>query len=178
MPTARPKTVLRSVRIPTALENLLRADAESRGISVNALVSAVLTRYSEWDRFTDRFGFVTITKNGYRHLLDSLDDANLERTAREAGSQNPREMALFWFKKLGLDAFLSYLSLVGRYAKWVEVEIHREGQHVTVLLHQDIGPRFSVWVGKFMEEAVHEVVGVVPEIQVGRSSVVVRFNAA
>ncbi len=176
-PAARPKTVLRSVRIPASLETLLRADAESKGISVNALISAALTKYAEWDRFTERFGFVTITKNGYRILIDNLDDAGVERTGREMGSQNPREMALFWFKKLGLDAFLDYLSLVGRYGKWVEVEIHREGRNVTVLLHHDIGPRYSAWLGAFMAEAVREVAGAVPRLDIGRGSVVVRFAA-
>ena len=178
MPRRNPTTVLRSIRIPTRLEELLRADAEAKGISVNALVSAILTKYAEWDRFTEKFGFVTITRNGYRSFLDSLDDAALERTGRELGAQNPREMALFWFKKLGPDAFLAYLSLVARYAKWIEVEIRREDRNVTVLLHHDLGPRHSTWLGNFMDQAVREVVGVVPKCQIGRASVVLKFTAA
>ncbi len=178
MARSKPTTILRSIRISEGLEELLRSDAGAKGLSVNALISAILTKYAEWDRYTEKFGFVTITRHGHRGLIEALDDESLERVAREMGAQNPREMTLFWFKKLGLDAFLAYLSLVGRYAKWIEFEVQREDRNVTVLFQHELGPRHSKFVGIFMDQAVREVVGVVPKCQIGRNSVVLKFTAA
>lgn len=176
MARVQPKTVLRSIRIPSRLEELLRADAQARGLSVNALVSSILTKYAEWDRFAEKFGFVTITRNGFRALVEGLDDEGRERVAREMGSQNPREMTLFWFKKLGLDAFLDYLSLIRRYAKWSEFEVQKDERGVTIQMQHHWGPRASTFQGFFMEEAVRGVVGVVPTCEVGRDSVLLRFR--
>ena len=176
MARPKPKTVLRSIRIPSRLEDVLRADAEARGLSVNALVSSILTRYAEWDRFADKFGFVTITRNGFRALVEGLDDEGRERVGRETGSQNPREMTLFWYKKLGLDAFLDYLSLIRRYAKWSEFEVQRDERRVTIQMQHHWGPKASNFQRFFMEEAVRGIVGVVPECEVGRDSVLLRFT--
>ena len=170
------KTVLRSIRVPAGLEDLLRADAEARGLSVNALISAILTKYKDWDRFTEKFGFVTITRNGFRALIDGLDDDTLERVAREIGRQNPREMILFWFKRLGLPAFLDYLSLVRRYGKWMAIEVSQDDRGVTIQIQHEYGPRYSLFQGCFMEEAIREVVGVATKAEIGRSSVRLRFT--
>jgi hypothetical protein len=177
MSRTKPTSVLRSIRISSKLEELLRHDAEAKGLSVNALVSSILTKYAEWDRYTEKFGFVTITRNGHRALVEGLNDEALERVSHEPGSQNPQEMALFWFKKLGLDAFLAYLSLAGRYGKWIEAEVQRHETNVVVLLKHELGPRYSKYVGDFMDHAVREVVGVAPKCQFGRDSVVLRFAA-
>ncbi len=142
---------------------------------MNALVSTVLTKYSEWDRYAEKFGFVTIARSTFRALLDATDDESGERVSRAMGSQNPREMTLFWFGKLGLDAFLDYLSLIRKYGKWIELEVHRDERNVTIHILQEFGPRYSTFTAAFMDEAVREVVGVVPTVQVGRNSVVLRF---
>ena len=53
------QTVMRSVRISRELDDVLRRDAESRGISFSSLVSEIFTKYSEWDRLANKFGVVT-----------------------------------------------------------------------------------------------------------------------
>ena len=45
------KTVLKTMRISDYINTLLEKDAESKGVSVNALISMVMTKYAEWDRF-------------------------------------------------------------------------------------------------------------------------------
>ncbi len=66
------KTVLRSIRIPEELEEIIAKDAEAKGLSVNALVASILTKYSQWDRYADKFGLVTITRVGLRSMIEGL----------------------------------------------------------------------------------------------------------
>ncbi len=175
MPAAAKKTVLRSIRLRSDLAELLAKDAEAKGISVNALVSSVLTKYAEWDRYVDKFGFVTITRFGWQRMMEGLDDAALVRAATEMGSQNPREMTLFWFKKLNLDSFLAYLSLISRYAKTITHEVEMDERTVTILVQHEMGPRYSKFMEAFLGQAIQQVVGVTARTQVGRNSIVLKF---
>ena len=170
------KSVLRSIRIKRDLQQTLERDAASRGISVNALVNAILTRYSEWDRFTEKFGVVTLAKTGYAAMFDAVPDEELDRLAERIGGSNPRDMTLFWFKKLGMDAFAQYLHLIARYARTIEYEMDRQGADVTLLIRHDGPPRQSRYLLHFFTAAIHSVVGAVPRSQSGRNSIVLRFR--
>ncbi|MFI5448158.1 MAG: hypothetical protein ACHQ03_00060 [Candidatus Bathyarchaeia archaeon] len=56
--STRQKTILRTVRIRKELDELLQ-DAKAKRTSVNSLMGAIMTKYSEWDRFADKFGYVS-----------------------------------------------------------------------------------------------------------------------
>jgi hypothetical protein len=169
--------VLRSIRVRRSLHETLERDAATKGISVNSLVTSVLTRYAEWDRFAEKFGFVSITKDGYLAMVEAIPDEKLDRLAERNGGQNPKDVTLFWFKRLGLEPFLAYLHLISRYGGMVEFEVERDGPNVTLLLQHDLGVRHSRYFLLFFAKAIHSVVGVVPRTQLGRNSIVFRFRA-
>jgi hypothetical protein len=85
------KTLLRTIRITPELEGLLQRDAKLKRISVNALISSIMTKYAEWDRFRERFEGIVITPRGFSAILESVDDEKVERLARELGSALSRE---------------------------------------------------------------------------------------
>ena len=176
MPARSSKSVLRTLRIPSAMDAVLQRDSEEKGISVNALVSAMITKYAEWDRFAERFGMVTTTRAGHVTLMDVVPEPELLRHAEEAGSRNAKEMTLFWFKKLDLESFLAYLRIVCRYGGILEMEVEREGRSAVVSLHHEMGPKFTRWLRAFMTAATREVVGVAPKIRAGHSSIIFRID--
>ena len=176
MTPASPRTVVRSLRLRQPLFDLLERDAAAKGISVNALVTSILTQYAEWDRFAEKFGFVSIARVGYIALLDALSDEKLEEVGERIGRQNPRDMTLFWFKRLGIEPFLAYLNLVSRYSRTARIEVERSGSDVTLLVYHDLNERHSRLLRRLFGAAIHSVVGVVPRSQLGRNSVVFRFR--
>jgi hypothetical protein len=46
------KTVLRTIRLSKGLDELLQKDANSKRITVGALISTILTKYSQCDSYT------------------------------------------------------------------------------------------------------------------------------
>ena len=54
--SAHKRTLIRTIRISKALDSLLRKDAKTKRIPVDALVSSIMTKYAEWDRYNERFG--------------------------------------------------------------------------------------------------------------------------
>jgi hypothetical protein len=172
----RRPTVLRSIRIDPTISEVLARDAANEGMSVNALVSQILTKYVEWDRFADRFGFVTITREGYRSMHDLIPDADLERVAQQAGGAYPKETALFFFKHLGLDVFLKYLELTCRYARWAEFELTRGSASITVVLRHSLGPKYSRFLGAYLRSAAKELARVPVRTEIHPGSVVLHLS--
>ena len=83
------KTVLKTMRIPDYINILLEKDANSKGISVNALISMIMTKYAEWDRYIERFGGITIKPHALKEILEVVDDDRLAEIAKHSGSRFP-----------------------------------------------------------------------------------------
>jgi hypothetical protein len=109
------KTLLRTIRITKELEDVLQRDAKFKRISVNALISSIMTKYSEWDRFRERYATISLSPSGLCAFLESIDNEKIEIISRELGANLTREFILFVFKKINLEIYLSYLSLLCRY---------------------------------------------------------------
>ncbi len=170
------KTVLRSIRIPADLEQVLAKDANTKGLSVNALVASILTKYSEWDRYADKFGLVTITRVGLRTMIEGMGEESAARVARETGGQNPQEMTMFWFKKPNFDTFLSYLNIICRYGGNGQYELEMDGRDCTILFHHGLGINVSKYLGYFFTEAIRDIVGASAKTETGRNTLVLKFQ--
>ena len=107
MTKKREQTTLRTVRIPQELDNALETISKERGLSVNSLVSMLLKKYVEWDKYADRFGYITLTRESLRRILNATDDNKLIESAQDYGSTVPKEFLMFWFKKLNIDSVLT-----------------------------------------------------------------------
>jgi len=90
------KTVLRTIRLSKGLDELLQKDANSKRITVGALISTILTKYSQWDRYTEKFDMITFRHETLRAILEATEDEVLVRKAREIGAKIPREFLMFF----------------------------------------------------------------------------------
>ena len=78
------KTLLRTIRITQELEDLLLRDAKLKRISVNALISSIMTKYTEWDRFRERYATISLSPLGLSAFLESVDDDKIEIISKES----------------------------------------------------------------------------------------------
>src|SRR5215212_1250732 len=90
------KTVLRTIRLSKGLDGLLQRDANSKRITVGALISTILTKYSQWDRYTEKFDMITLRQEAIKAILETTEDEALIRKAREIGAKIPKEFLMFW----------------------------------------------------------------------------------
>ena len=104
------KTVLRTIRLSKGLDELLQKDANSKRITVGALISTILTKYSQWDRYTEKFEMITLRQETIKAILEATEDEALIRKAREIGAKIPKEFLMFWFKKQILNRTFNMLN--------------------------------------------------------------------
>jgi|SRR5262245_47529935 len=171
------KTVLKTMRIPNYINTLLEKDADSKGISVNALISTIMTKYAEWDRYIERFGGITIKPQAFKEILEEVDEDKLADIAKRSGSRFPKEFVLFWFKRASLETYLESLKLICKYKGYAQYELESEGSDHTIILIHDLGPKWSNFLMHVVEEGMGSIAGIVPRFEVNRDSLIVRFKS-
>jgi hypothetical protein len=170
-------TVLKTFRLPKSIESILELEAKARGLSVNALAHVIFARFAQWDRYASRFGYIDITRESLRSLLDLADDEKLVEIAEKVGAEIPKEAILFWFKKLDVSTFLSYLENVCRFGRHAEYECQASGGDYTITLRHDLGIKWSKWLKHSLDEALRKTLGVVAQFELSESEVICRFYA-
>jgi hypothetical protein len=171
------KTVLRTVRLTQDLDVMLRDDAKAKGTTVNGLINNILTKYAEWDRHLEKFRFISIASEAFKSIISELDDDQIERIGSEVGSTMPKAVALFWFKKLNLEALLKTISNYGKYSGLQRNEIKVEGNEVIITFYHELGLKWSVFLKNLICQFVKSVLGVVPKTEITDDMLLVSFRA-
>jgi hypothetical protein len=170
------QTTLRTVRIPRELDTALEAISKERGVSVNSLVSMLLKKYVEWDKYAERFGYITLTRESLRRILIATDDNKLKESAQDYGSIVPKEFLMFWFKELNIKSVLAALSLRCKYANVAEYELRIDGRNYIIILHHDLGIKWSEFFGYTLQQELKIVLQVLARLEISRNSVVLKFH--
>ena len=132
------KTVLRTIRLSKGLDELLQKDANSKRITVGALISTILTKYSQWDRYTEKFEMITLRQETIKAILEATEDEALIRKAREIGAKIPKEFLMFWFKKQILNRTFNMLNY------YVVMEVLR-AMNLKLMVKLMLSPFFTIW---------------------------------
>ncbi|MDH3658028.1 MAG: hypothetical protein OEM77_07845 [Nitrosopumilus sp.] len=88
-----------SSRVDSETYNSLVMDAESRGISINALINRIIKRHLMWDRFVEEMELVPLTKRSLKKIFRAMDDATIKKIAREVGGTVPQELIYLSYDK-------------------------------------------------------------------------------
>jgi antitoxin component of RelBE/YafQ-DinJ toxin-antitoxin module len=172
----RRRTTERSNRIDDDVDRVLKEDAESIGISVNSLISMILTKYIKWDQLVSRYDFVSMTEEELRSILNSIDRDKLAVAAEELGSEIPKSLTLFWFKEYNLETFLQCLSMICSFSGVAEYEIDVSGHIYTLAIHHDLGRNYSDYLAKFFGKTLKSIIKADPEVMVNGNEVVLKFD--
>jgi hypothetical protein len=108
-------------------------------------------------------------------IIDSLDDEKIKRIADETGSRLSKELMMFIFKKVTRDTLLSQVSLWFRYTGTGTYEIETNERDYTIVIHHELGRKWSTYVAHFASQALKSTLGIVPKFNVTEYSVVIEF---
>ena len=170
------KTVLRTVRISKELDEILEKDAKGHRTSVNGLISSIMTKYAEWDRYTERFGQVSIPTTLFRALLDLADENALATLAERHGVEGTKEITSFWFKKINLETLLQFIIIESEYANLNEVEIENEGRDYTISIHHEYGKKWSTYLEHYLDNMIRTYLKAIPQLETTENAITLRFQ--
>lgn len=169
------KTVMRNVRISADLDAILHAEAAANNQTVSALLMSILTKYAEFDRFAQKFGFVTVPRSNYARTLDAMDEETYMKASSQATSTFI-EMVRFWHNRADAEAICEFAEKLGKYAGTTQCRVHRSSGEYTVIFQHELGPKFSHIIKRTYEGAIRTVVGNEPKIETTDNSVLIKFR--
>jgi len=158
-------SVVRSIRISKEVDATLHNDAKERRLTYNQLVSNILTKYSEWDRFAEKLGYVSNSTILYKQFVALIPDDKLEEIGI-ASSEMVKDALLILYKKTDIDSFLEYLSLVTKYAWGTSLRYDQktDGKNCTLTFHHVFGKKWSIAFTSNMRQAIKDISGLEPKI--------------
>ncbi|HYZ59096.1 MAG TPA: hypothetical protein VE544_05510 [Nitrososphaeraceae archaeon] len=155
----RRSTTLRTIRLTRDIDNLLQKDAKSKRISTNSLLTSIITKYAEWDRYAEKFGLVSLTRADSRSILEAIDDNKLSQIGIDLGKRAFKEFLMIWFKKADVEKVLEGISLWCKYAGIAEYDLETDGRNYTITLHHEIGEKWSNLIGHLISQGIKTELG-------------------
>lgn len=161
---------MKTFRLPRELAEVLAADADEKNTTATELLVSILTRYAEFDRNSDKFGFVTLNRNLLRALLDALPEEKIRDIALSQ-SIAVEEFVNFFFKKKDLDSILAAISIISRYMRIFEYTVSRSDTEVTVAMRTNLGRKFTYFIGTLWDKGIGRTLGVAPKVELEENQI-------
>ena len=167
-------TILRTFRIPRGLDEVIAADAKKEGKNNTDLLVSILTRYVGFDRYAEKFGFITLNRRTFQALVDAIPVEKLREIARsQAGGME--DLMQFWFKKSDAEAVLGAIDIFSKYLRGFEYTTSMSSGDVVVVMKSELGMNATIFAAAYWEEATSRALGVAPKVETRGSTVILRF---
>jgi hypothetical protein len=85
--------------------------ANSRGITLNALVNNVLKHYVVWDQFAEEMGLMSLTKRTIKKIFNTMDEDEIKMIAKDVGGTVPQELIYLSYDKFDFDNLMKVLEI-------------------------------------------------------------------
>ncbi|MFQ5941718.1 MAG: hypothetical protein ACE5KA_08490 [Nitrososphaerales archaeon] len=142
-----------SCRLDKSLYDLLQKDSKKRGISLNSLITSIMKRYINWEKFAEEIGYIPLARETVRLVFDNLDEKTLQTVAARVGRTIPREMTLLMFNKIDFDSIMAFLEITS--SRYGMVQHNIKGDVHEMIVHHGVSKKFSTFlseVGRSMAE--------------------------
>jgi len=151
-----PKTSIISVRVTTDVKDKLDIESEMNSTSLNTLISQILTKHVEWDRFAEDIGFVFLTKPFLRTLLDHIDEKTITTIAVSTCRGAMRDAIIYLKGEINIDTFLQAVDLWFGASHMPFRHIVKNGEDRYIVQHE-LGKKWSIYITSVMNSLLNEI---------------------
>ncbi len=134
----------------------LRTEAENRGITLNTLITQILSHYLDWDMNAAKAGFIPVPRYLARLFLSYLSDEKVFEAGSSVAKNQYEDVLLIMRGSVSSDTLITQLKLWLREAGMPNTMTHSDGT-LTWVIHHDMGSRWSMFLAKSFEEIHHRL---------------------
>ena len=173
MLTKRRKTVGRSFRIDEEWLNVLNEEAEKQGVSVNSLLNRLLQQYA-YLRYMMRYGAITLTRKGFKEILESCPDEKIKENGKKAGANIVKDLLL----TMGVPPTYGFViclvkKLLSEFAGWFECDHHIKPDKEILHFRHDLGRKWSIYLSAITSGTFNTLLNKEIDIEISDSSVTI-----
>ena len=153
---SRTETV--TFRLPSALINELRRDADLDGISLNGFVARIFANHIQWERYERKVGLLPMTQPFLKEVLNQLTEEQVINLAQKIEKQKFKDILAFMKDSHDIDDFLellrSWLNV-----SWMQHNIEVKGEIYHFKIQHNLGRKWSIYVKTLVSALSQDVLG-------------------
>ncbi len=157
MPFKKKRNIIHSIRMEEELEDFLNKEADAKHLTFNNLVNSILQKHSEFGTFAEKFGFVTITKNTFQALVQSLNEEEMDVIARDISSLALKEFTFFKYNDPGVKSFLDFISILCNYGGLGLFQEKTQGLEHRITVRHNMGIKVTRLLGKIFVQTLKRI---------------------
>jgi hypothetical protein len=152
------KTVGFTSRVDEEWLEILREEAESQGLSVNALLNKILQSYCQHYRWVERFNSVNITRPTIRKIASCCSEDKLEEIAKISGSTGTKDaMRTMGMAPTHDNAMIFIANNMGKYSNWFKFNEYTRNSKDVIHLHHELGKKWSIFIAKQVSTIIESI---------------------
>lgn len=133
-----------TVRVCSEVKEKLQAESEKKSITLNNLISRILTEHVRWGVYAGDIGLVFLTKSCFKDFLQKLDEKTVRTISSDVCKEAMRNVVVFLKEDVTVDNFLEVLDM------WLEssripFRHINNGKHHYVIQH-NLGRKWSIHI--------------------------------
>ena|SRR5208282_2245523 len=164
-------TTTRAFRIAKSLDHVLEQEAKKRNISINGLMSSILTQFAEWDRYQERLRSSTLPNQILKKLVELTSEDQIAKAGMELGPELLPSEVMFLYEKFTPQTFLEWLTRVSKYTTTVSYQITETNGNYVIVIRHDLGRKGSLFLKNYYESGLKAGMGVAPNIEMSEFQV-------
>jgi len=178
-PFAKGHTTTRTIRIDEGYDEILRYEADRKGVSVNTILDQLLKKYVQTYRYFENLSAVTLSAQSLRALIEVIEEEDIKQIGIELGKERPYGLILKRGMEPTYDSIKWYImEVLGDQSGWLTPTINQREGHEFIHLSHPFGYKWSLFLNGYFGEFFKNVVGLTPEIYILSSSVTFTFKIA
>lgn len=176
-PFAKGKTTTRTIRLDEGYDEILKYEAERRGVSVNTILDRLLKKYVQTYRYFENLSAVTFSATSLKKFLEYIEEDEMITLGEELGEERPYELMLKRGIKPTYGAAKWYImDVLGGPSGWLSASINERKGNEYIHLSHPFGIKWSQFLKCYFGKFFENIIGLTPEIDVLSGSVTFTFK--
>jgi len=154
-------TIARTIRLDPEVDRIIRQEADQSGLTHTAVTTKALRKYAHFDKFADKIGSLTISKETLSRILHFLSEEEAETVGSVANfaGKNSRQYMSLIVGGTTIEDFFNLLQILSTYAHLFELEHKVEGQKHHLIFAHSMGSKWTSFLQGAMQSTLKEVFG-------------------
>lgn len=152
----RRKTVHYTLRVNDDIFSVVEKEAQRKGISTSSLINQILTKYANRERHLEHLGFIPVSKDTLRKMLNRVDTKLLAEDSKELGSTVAREYVSYIFHDVNKHTLIQFLDV------WCSVfesyKHETNGYAHRFSIKHDIGIQYSLHMAEYLKALIEPII--------------------
>jgi len=156
----RSQTITRTFRIQQEWVDVLEEEAESQGMSVNALLNKILRKYALFTRWTDGAKFQSFSPQMFQRIIEELSEDSLAKVGATLGASDVVYTLNIMGRPLDYESFIELMVQYfggSDFCRWYSCFHHVQGNQDVFHLQHNLGRKWSIFLEKYLLSGISSI---------------------